>query len=206
MSFTHLSDETPGERFLHVTLEANEQQWHEWRHCRATVVRAAVSHTKKEDGTVLNYYDEKNAIGYRNASWSKAGAGGLFVESMALRGQIDVGRVTPLAEGRPYANEVRFTPYDVRKDNAIAMAAFHTKYCAYQQKKYNEGCRNIYKDDFFTQLSYLAGFLKIKNFLFNKQNCNGFNLADANNFEGIDQVDLPAKLHELLGDFEQPAV
>ena len=162
MSFNHLNNEAPGRRYMFVRMEQTERYCTEWRHILATVAREAVSHIPpNENKTHWDYFDETYAKGYRCASWSARSPKALYVDDMQLRGQIDVGRTTPLNNGRPYGNEIRFKPHEVTADNARAIDAFYTR----MHKWYDKNKYPYSSDSFLGSLYILSEFLGIKHFL-----------------------------------------
>lgn len=167
MQIRPLSYEPPSERLLLVELEEIERRYSsDHRHISATVVRRAVSHTRKEDGSVDQYWDDKEAVGYRNATWSThKESKAIYVDGLRLRGQIDAygaaGR-DPLNKGRPYSNKVEYVCRHVEQSQADAMSKGFAKMEKARASLYT----STRYDDFSEQLFVLSNILGIHTFLF----------------------------------------
>jgi hypothetical protein len=205
MSFKHHTCDPRSERLLLVTLEEPEQYSREFRHINATVIRRAVPHTMRAEAplTVAEYNDEyaEKCSGYRNASYVFTGKVPTYVDDMQLRGQLDTG-VNPMCEGKPYGNQIRFSPFLV--DSKIA---FHILDFFKKLEKYNaKHDLGNYDRDFYTVLYHLAQFLKVTTVLFYKPGVRSCNLSQTNNFEEVDLLAAKGRIDALLQPFYQPKI
>jgi hypothetical protein len=191
-----------GERLLLVALEDAAYGGSDYRHVRATVIRRAVPHTYRdnEPSVVATRNDEPPSTckGYRVASYvfGKGGSNPTYVDDMQLRGQIDV-MAKPLRNGKPYGNEVTFTPHQVCQQTAKAIADFYTKYGKFLAKEPN----NSYEMEFAEKLNQLARFLKISKFVFFKNGVRHSGLGEPQNFEEGDIVFAMRQIDRLLAPF-----
>lgn len=179
-----------------VQLE-NQDFSSDYRHIRAYPIRRAVAHTYKEDGIRVDKYwdgDATKATGYRNCAWSKTTTGGIYVQEMALRGQMNVNTSNPLAGGMPYGNTIRCNPYEVYTQSAKAIyetLSKWDKFCAKEPRT---------EDRFLPQLLLWAKFLRIDRFVFYK-NSNNNNLSVAENFEETDTFGAVERVTKMLAPF-----
>lgn len=195
MSFDHLNNEAPGNRYLYVHWEEQSPYGREWRHLRASVLRDAVSHIPpNEEKTWWDYFDEADAQGYRWSSWSARSPKALYTQSMCLRGQMDVGRAEPLNNGRPYANQVSFRDVEVDANNARAMNDFFTK----MHKFYDKHNYKLQSDSFLGSLYALSEFLGIKRFLFDAPDRMGNRLDIKANFVECNFAEATDRINEMI--------
>lgn len=200
MSFNHLNNEAPGNRYLYVHWEAQSPYGREWRYLCAQVLRDAVSHIPpNETKTWWDYYDEADAQGYRWSSWSARSSKAVYTQSMCLRGQMDVGRSKPLNDGRPYANQVSFRDVEVDANNARAMNDFFTKMYKFYDK--NNYC--IESDSFLGSLYALSEFLGIKRFLFDAPGVTSSSLDQKQNFVEHNFAEATERINAMLAPFAQ---
>lgn len=197
--FKHPHQDIQSERLLLVALE--EKQFHnsEYRHIRATVIRRAVAHTLREDGSGVDTWNDdhkEKCSGYRVASYVFTKTAATYVDDMQLRGQIDE-MPRPMRNGRPYGNNVTFTPYNVDQNTARAISDFYTKH----EKFYDKNNLRRQDDDFYVALHYLAVFLKITKIVFFKKGVRHAALSEANCFEEVDLVQAKVRIDEMLEPF-----
>ena len=196
MSFNPQSYDTPAERLMLVHLEKQKFP-SDYRHICAYPVRRAVAHTYKEDGVKVDEWydgDAAKATGYRNCAWNKTTTGGVYIQEMVLRGQIDVNTSTPLAGGMPYGTEVRCKPYEVDMQTAKAIYETLSKWDKFCQKHPR---RN---DAFLPQLLLWAKFLRTDRFVFYKNPVKG-DLSIAENFEETDIIGAVEQVTKMLAPF-----
>lgn len=114
-----------GERFMVIRLE-NERS-SDYAHIEAYVVRQAVASRVNPDTNREEYNDGKNAIGFRNCSWSSNKKSALYVEDLKVKSQItkrNFGDGSPVAanEQKPYGIECVFKSYSVDRNEAKHIA------------------------------------------------------------------------------------
>ena len=207
MSFRHLDADPRSERLLFVRLEEPSYGLSEYRHVRATVVRRAVPHAYANEADALvnkaqTWGDDKpsKCFGYRCASWQPVKSGGIYVDDMQLRGQIDLCH-NPMHEGRPYGNEVSFSPHSVDANTAHAMSSTFTKWQNFCDR---HNIRNR-GDSFYIALNHLAQFLKITTTLWFMPGHEGCSFEKQQNFEELDIAFAEERLNILLAPFYQKA-
>lgn len=203
MSFKHHTCDPRSERLLLVTLHDVDYPGSEYRHISATVIRRAVPHVMRAEAplTVAEYNDEyaEKCSGYRNASYTFGGRTPTYIDDMKLHGQIDVGP-RPLREGKPYGNEIRFSPYMVNANIAFQILDFFKKLEKYKAK-HNLGTR---EESFYDAMRHLADMLKITTVVFYKPGVRSCNLDKTDNFEECDIAGAEGRLDALLRQFYQP--
>jgi hypothetical protein len=203
--FKHPHQDIQSERLLLIALEDKQFHNSEYRHMRATVIRRAVPHKLRADapaiydGTGVEIWNDDHigkCSGYRVASYVFSKTSAVYVDDMQLRGQIDV-MPRPMRNGRPYGNNVSFSPYNVDQNTARAILDFYTKYGKFLDKN------NLpnHNDDFYVALHYLAVFLKITKVVFFKKGVRYASLSEANCFEEMDLVQAKVRLDEMLEPF-----
>jgi hypothetical protein len=204
--FKHPHQDIQSERLLLVTLE--EPQFHnsEYRHIRATVIRRAVPHkmalpTEETNAPRVDIWNDDHidkCTGYRVASYVFSKTSGTYVDDMQLRGQMDV-MPRPMRDGRPYGNNVTFTPHNVDQNTARAILDFYSKHEKFCDKNH----LNRAPDDFYVALHYLAVFLKITKVVFFKKGVRHAALSEANCFEEMDLVQTKVRIDEMIAPFYQ---
>lgn len=202
--FKHPHQDIQSERLLLVALEEPSYHNSEYRHIRATVVRRAVPHVMTpiiEEGDVArvdqwNDDHKDKCFGYRVASYVFSKTSGTYVDDMHLRGQIDV-MPRPMCDGRPYGNNVTFTPHNVDQNTARAISDFYSKHEKFCDKNH----LNRAPDDFYVALHYLAVFLKITKVVFFKKGVRHAALSEAECFEEMDLVQTKVRIDEMLAPF-----
>jgi hypothetical protein len=168
--FNHHSYEAPGERLLLVQMEARPNYPSEHRHIVAYVVRRACADVPRPDepNKTLTWYDGKEPTGYRTANWHVGceRKTGHYVQDLEVRGQIDayMPNHKKLADGKPYGGVVRFRPYEVDHNNAMAMANFFRRYDAFKDKLYLTGSVPQQDSEFFRSCLLIWTFLDLKKF------------------------------------------
>ncbi len=201
MSFRHMHNDIQSERLLLVVLEEPTYGGSEYRHIRASVIRRAVPHKMREDGSGVNTWNDDHigkCKGYRVASYVLSKTSGTYVDDMQLRGQIDA-MSKPMRDGRPYGNEIRFSPYLVDQNTARAILDFYVKFDKFIDK--NNLARR--PDDFYVALQHLAVFLKISKVVFYKSGVKCASLEEADKFEEVDLGTAKVLIDGLLAPFVQ---
>lgn len=202
MTFRHPYQDPRSERLLLVVLEDRQYPSSEYRHIRATVVRRAVAHTLRADGSGVDQWNddyEERCSGYRCASYVfPTASSSVYIDDMQLRGQIDVTS-RPLRNGRPYGNQINFKPYSVDANSANAISDFYKKYGKFVDK------HNLTRqdDDFYVALNHLAQFLKITKVLFQRPYSGHNGLGDASSFDETDIAFASVRINEMLAPFVQ---
>lgn len=167
------SHEAPTERLVMILLEGQNSYSSDHRHIRATVVRRAASHvvmpnTNLDSNTTI-FYDDREATGYRNASWSSHKSSAIRVDGLQIRGQMDVHKETTkqMREGQPYGNEIEFDLYRIRRNDAKQMHEAFIKIDKAVSKMEANRTLPQYRDDTFTNaVALLAVIFNIEKFLF----------------------------------------
>lgn len=204
--FKHPYQDIQSERLLLVVLEEKQYPNSEYRHIRTSVIRRAVPHKMaakidSSENCVETWNDdyETKCSGYRVASYvfPKPGTP-TFVDDLQLRGQIDE-MPRPMRNGKPYGNEIRFSPYMVDQNTARAILDFYTKYNKVSDK--NEWRHS--EDDYYVALAHLAQFLKIDKIVFHKEGVRHCALSETNCFEEMDIFNAKVRLDKLLAPFLQ---
>ena len=196
-----MHNDIQSERLLLVALEEPSYHNSEYRHIRASVIRRAVPHTVREDGSgVDQWYDDhkEKCTGYCVASWVFSKTSGMYVDDMQLRGQIDA-MPRPMRDGRPYGNSVSFKPYTVDQNTARAILDFYVKY----DKFFDKNNLRRQNDDFYVAMHYLAVFLKITKVVFFKKGVRHAALSEVESFEEMDLVQAKVRIDELVAPFYQ---
>ncbi|CAB4194388.1 hypothetical protein UFOVP1254_35 [uncultured Caudovirales phage] len=169
--FNHHEYEAPGERLLLVQMEGRPSYACDHRHIIAHVVRRACANKPCADDPTRTqtYYDGKNPVGYRSANWHVGcdRKNALYVQDLEIRGQIDAYMPDhkKLADGAPYAGAIRFRPYEVEHQNAIAMANFFRRYDAFRDKILLAGNLPQQDNEFFRSCLLIWTFLDLKKML-----------------------------------------
>lgn len=205
MTFKHHTCDPRSERLLLVTLHDADYPGSEYRHISATVIRRAVPHRMQAEAplSVAEYNDEyaEKCSGYRNASYTFGGRTPTYIDDMKLHGQINTGP-QPLHEGKPYGNEIRFSPYLVNSKIAFQILDFFKKLEKYKAKHK----LGTHEESFYDSMRHLADMLKITTVVFYKPGVRHCSLNETNCFEEYDIAGAESRLDALLAQFYQPKI
>ena len=143
------------ERILLIHLEPRPGYGGDHRHIRASFIRRAVPHSLNEDGSVKHYQDDKAATGFRNATWIAKGKTPLRIADLIVRGQIDAYGPNKLAEGKPYANKLKYDVHQPEWGDVRQM--YRTmEYLEKRRTKLVETDGHIFRDYFHDECRFLC--------------------------------------------------
>lgn len=198
MTAYHPTDEAPTERLLHIYLEPRPSYGGDHRHINLRVIRRAMSHVKDDNGVTRKWYDDENAVGYRNASWANSKTTGMLVDDLGVRGQIDAYGPNKLRDGKPYGNEVMFYPHRVDAHLAKRMADTFAK-LERAGKKLTDAGHVFNFDDYADAVRCFALSLGIKRIIIQRAEWLHADYSEARAFHEMPLAEVKYAVDDLLG-------